>query len=185
MLRPNVILLDLGLPDIGGIEVTQRLRRSIQTPIIILSIHATTSDKLAALDAGADNYLTKPYVPGELFERIQTALLRPEVQNTRVFQDSDLTVDLNRRHVQIGNKQIQLTPNEYELLKVFVLNVGRLLAQLRLVREVWGEKMHDDEALQLLPATIGTLRQKLNCDPLYPRHITTEPGVGYRLRTSL
>jgi two-component system KDP operon response regulator KdpE len=184
VLRPDVILLDLGLPDIDGIEVTRHLRRWTQAPIIILSVRASETDKIAALDAGADNYLTKPYQPGDLFERIQTALLRTAIQGAGVLQDGDLAVDLTCQVVRIDNKQIQLTPTEYDLLKVFVLNVGRLLTQLRLAREVWGEK-HDDEALRLLRTTIGTLRQKLKCNPLHPRHIITEPGVGYRLQTEL
>jgi two-component system KDP operon response regulator KdpE len=180
-LDPDVILLDLGLPDIDGIEVTQRLRRTTQAPIIILSVRAAESDKLAALDAGADDYLTKPYQANELFERIRTALLRTTLQGEPVFEAGDLVVDLKRRTVRIGSNQIQLTGAEYELLKVLVLNAGKLMTQRRLASDVWGR--HDIEALQLLRTTIGSLRQKLEANPLRPRHIATELGVGFRLRT--
>jgi two-component system KDP operon response regulator KdpE len=181
-LQPDVILLDLGLPDIDGIEVTRQLRRRSQVPVIILSVRAAESDKIAALDAGADDYLTKPCQPGELLERVRTALLRRMIEGARVFQAGDLTVDLEGQAVQIGARRVQLTSTEYDLLRVFVLNAGRLLTQRRLTHEVWGEK-HHEEALQLLRTTIGSLRQKLEVNPARPRHISTEPGVGFRLRT--
>ena len=180
-LEPDVILLDLGLPDIDGIEVTQRLRRSTQTPIIVLSARVADFDKIAALDAGADDYLTKPYQPSELFERIRTALLRTTIQGESVFEAGDLVVDLSRQTVRIGNNQIQLTDPEYELLRVLVLNAGKLMTQHQLASDVWGG--HDIGALQLLRTTIGSLRQKLEADPARPSHIATEPGVGFRLRT--
>jgi len=180
-LEPDVILLDLGLPDIDGIEVTQRLRQATQTPIIILSARVADFDKIAALDAGADDYLTKPYQPSELFERIRTALLRTTIQGESLFEAGDLVVDLNRQTVRIGDNQLQLTDSEYRLLRVLVLNAGKLMTQQHLASEVWGR--HDIEALQLLRTTIGSLRQKLETDPMRPRHIATEPGVGFRLRT--
>ena len=180
-LEPDVILLDLGLPDIDGIEVTQLLRRSTQTPIIILSARTADLDKIAALDAGADDYLTKPYQPKELFESVRTALLRTTIQGESVFQAGDLVVDLSRQIVRVGNDKIQLTDAEYELLRVLVLNAGKLMTQHQLATDVWGR--HDIEALQLLRTTIGSLRQKLEADPAGPRHIATEPGVGFRLRT--
>jgi two-component system, OmpR family, KDP operon response regulator KdpE len=181
MLEPDVVLLDLGLPDIDGIEVTQRLRRSTQTPIIIISARTADLDKIAALDAGADDYLTKPYQPKELFERVRTALIRTTIHGESVFQAGDLVVDLRRQIVGVGNNQIQLTQAEYELLRVLVLNAGKLVTQHQLATDVWGR--HDLEALQLLRTTIGPLRQKLEADPARPRHIATEPGVGFRLRT--
>lgn len=180
-LEPDVILLDLGLPDIDGIEVTERLRRSTQTPIIILSARTAILDKIAALDAGADDYLTKPYQPSELFERVRTALLRATIQGESVFEAGDLAVDLNQQTVKIGNNQIQLPDPEYKLLRVLVLNAGKLMTQRQLASDVWGR--HDTEALQLLRTTIGSLREKLETDPMRPRHIATEPGVGFRLRT--
>jgi len=180
-LQPDVIVLDIGLPDIDGIEVTRRLRPLVQTPIIILSVHAAESDKIAALDAGADDYLTKPCDLGELLDRIRTVLARATLQDARVVTAGDLVVDLNRQMVQVANKPVHLTAMEYEVLKVLALNGGRLLTQRRLAREVWGERS-DDNSLQMLRATISTLRQKLDTDPAHPGHISTEPGVGYRLR---
>lgn len=181
VLRPDVIVLDIGLPDIDGIEVTRRLRPLVQTPIIILSVHATEADKIAALDAGADDYLTKPCDLGDLLDRIRTALLRVALQDERVFALGDLVVDLGRQMVQIGEDPIQLTATEYDLLRVLVLNAGRLLTQSRLAQEVWRERS-DEDALQMLRTTINTLRQKLDTNPARPRFIVLEPGVGYRLR---
>jgi len=183
-LRPDVILLDLGLPDIDGIEVVRRLRQFAHTPIIILSVRASESDKIEALDAGADDYLTKPYQPAELCERIRTAILWNSSAEEVVRVADDLTVDLQHHSVQIGNKIIQLTANEYDVLEVLVVNAGRLLTQRRLAHEVWSDKS-DEEAVQLLRTTISNLRAKLEADPARPRHIVTEPGVGYRLRIAL
>jgi len=180
-LEPDVILLDLGLPDIDGIEVTQRLRRSTQTPIIILSARSADLDKIAALDAGADDYLTKPYQPKELFERVRTALFRATLQGENVFEAGGLVVDLSCQTVRINNSLIQLTDLEYELLRVLVLNAGKLMTQHQLATDVWGR--HDIQTLQLLRTTISSLRQKLEADPARPSHIATEPGVGFRLRT--
>ena len=178
----DVILLDLGLPDIDGIEVVRRLRRTVQTPIIILSVRDSQSDKLAALDAGADDYLTKPCEPARLLERIGAALLRETLARVPALALGDLTVDLNNGAVQVGGQPVQLTASEYELLKVLVINAGRLLTQRRLIHEVWGE-MSSEEGLRCLRATVNSLRQKLEANPAQPRHIGTEPGVGYRLWT--
>ena len=180
-LPPDVILLDLGLPDVDGIEVTHRLRTFTDTPIIILSVRAAESDKIAALDSGADDYLTKPCQPEQLIERVRAALLRKTIQDAPVFVAGDLAVDLNRHIVQFGDRQVELTENEYALLKVLVTNAGRLLTQRRLAHEVWSE-IGGDEALGRLRTTISTLRQKLEANPSRPRHIVTEQGVGYRLR---
>lgn len=181
VLRPDVIVLDIGLPGIDGIEVTRRLRPLVQTPVIILSVRATEADKIAALNAGADDYLTKPCDLGELLDRIQTALRRVALKHVRVFASGDLVVDLSRQIVQIGEDPIQLTLAEYDLLRVLVLNAGRLLTQRRLAQEVWRESS-DEDALQMLRITINTLRQKLDVDSARPRLIAVEPGVGYRLR---
>lgn len=180
-LQPDVIVLDIGLPDIDGVEVTRRLRRLVQTPIIILSVHATASDKIAALDAGADDYLTKPCDLDALLDRIRTALRRVMPQDAEVFASGDLTVDLRQQMVQLGEKQIHLTETEYDLLRILVLNPGKLLTQRRLVREVW-EDAGDEEGLQMLRNTISALRQKLDAPSKSSCHITLEPGVGYRLR---
>ena len=180
-LRPDVILLDIGLPDIDGIEVTRRLRQLVQTQIIILSVHATESDKIAALEAGADDYLTKPCDLGELLDRMAAAVRRITLHDSRVLAAGDLVVDLDREMVQVANNPIQLTAMEYEVLKVLVLNGGRLLTQRRLAQKLWGGRS-DDYILQVLRNTISTLRRKLDANAAYPGHIATEPGVGYRLR---
>lgn len=177
-LRPDVIILDIGLPDIDGVEVTRRLRLFVQTPIIILSAHSTASDKIGALDAGADDYLTKPCDLDTLIERLLAILGRAMAKDVGVFAAGDLKIDLRREVVQLGGKQIQLTKGEYDLLRILVLNAGGLLTQRRLVREVW-EEIGDEEGLQMLRTTISTLRQKLDARSC---HITLEPGVGYRLR---
>jgi len=181
VVRPDVILLDIGLPDIDGIEVTRRLRPLFQTPIIILSVHAMESDKIAALDAGADDYLTKPCDLQDVLDRILTALRRVSARGAEVFTTGDLVVDLKHQIVQVANNPVCLTAVEYDLLKVLVFNAGRLLTQRRLTQEVWGER-NEESALSLLRTTMATLRQKLDSDRSHPGHIATEPGVGYRLR---
>jgi len=181
VVQPDVIILDIGLPGIDGIEVTRRLRPSVQTPIIILSVNAAESDKIAALDAGADDYLTKPCDLGELLDRIRTALRRATLKDLDVFTVRDLEVDVNRQTVHVANEPVELTETEYNLLKVLVLNAGKLLTQDRLVKESWG-KGSDADAGQMLQTTIRTLRPKLDANSSQPDHIATEPGVGYRLR---
>ena len=182
-LEPDVIVLDLGLPDFDGIEVTQRLREVVQTPIIILSVRASASDKIAALNAGADDYLTKPCRPRDLTERIHMALLRAYILESGVFDDGDLMVDLNHRTVRVRNNQVHLTATEYDLLKELILNAGRLLTQDRLAHDVWNDK--SEATVQLLRTTMSTLRQKLESSSGRSRRIIMEPGVGYRLRAEL
>ena len=182
LVQPDVMLLDLGLPDMDGIEVTRQLRRRTQAPIIILSVRSSESDKIDALDAGADDYLTKPCQATDLFERIRAALRRSRNPGGQVFAAGDLKVDLSHGEVRIGVHSVQLTASEFDVLRVLALNPGRLITQSRLAREVWGEKP-DGEALQLLRSTVSALRQKLETNPARPRYIATEPGVGFRLRT--
>ncbi len=179
--QPILTTLDVSLPGIDGFEVARRIRAFSGTYIIMLSARDEEIDTLMGLDAGADDYLTKPYQPQELFERVRTALLRTTIQGESVFEAGDLVVDLSRQTVRIGNNQIQLTDPEYELLRVLVLNAGKLMTQHQLASDVWGG--HDITVLQLLRTTIGSLRQKLEADPARPSHIATEPGVGFRLRT--
>ena len=181
VMQPDVIILDIGLPGIDGIEVTRRLRPSIQTPIIILSVHAAESDKIAALDAGANDYLTKPCDFGDLLDHIRAALRPATLKNASVFTAGDLVVDVNRQTVHVANEPVRLTATEYNLLKVLVLNAGRLLTEGRLAKEIWGEKS-DGDARQVLRTTIRSLRQRLDANSSQPGHIATEPGVGYRLR---
>jgi two-component system, OmpR family, KDP operon response regulator KdpE len=183
MLLPDVIVLDIGLPDIDGIEVTHRLRQLISTPIIILSVHATESDKIAALDAGADDYLTKPCDMRELRDRIRTAMRRATIQGSLIYIVGDLVVDLDSQVVKVASKPVPLTITEYQLLKILVFNAGRLMTQQRLAQEAWGKRT--GEGLQMLRTTISALRQKLDTNQADPGHIATEPGVGYRLRIAL
>lgn len=180
--RPDVILLDLGLPGIEGTQVTTSLRKWTPTPIIILSVQGEESAKIAALDAGADDYLTKPFGVGELLARIRAALRRvSKPDGDPVLIAGELRVDLSERTVRLRETEVQLTPTEYSLLKAFVVHANRLLTHRQLVREVWGGA-HYEDAQHLLRVNISNLRRKLETDPTRPRYIITEPGVGYRLR---
>ncbi len=179
--RPDLIILDLGLPDIDGVEVTRRLREWTQTPIIIVSVREQEADKIAALDAGADDYLTKPFGAGELMARIRVALRRitqPEAPS--VFTSGDLSVDLTRRVVSVSGREILLTPIEYDILKALVQHAGKVLTHHQLLRIVWGTAYESET--HLLRVNVSNLRRKIEQDPADPRHILTEPGVGYRLK---
>ncbi len=180
--HPDVIILDLGLPDIGGAEIMTHLRQWSQTPIIILSVQGEESAKVAALDAGADDYLTKPFGAGELRARIRAALRRTyKEESGPVFTTGNLRVDLAARIVRLSEHEVQLTPTEYSLLKVLVIHAGKLLTHRHLAREVWGGA-HYEDTQHLLRVNISNLRRKLEADPARPRYIVTEPGVGYRLQ---
>lgn len=180
--RPDLIILDLGLPDIDGIEVTRRLREWTRVPVIVLSVREHETDKIAALDAGADDYLTKPFGVGELLARIRTAL-RHAARSTDepIFTYGELSVDLSRRSVTVAGEEVQLTPTEYDLLRLLVNEAGKVLTHHQLLRQVWGPGY--DEELHMLRVNISNLRRKLERDPTRPRYIVTEPGVGYRLRS--
>lgn len=179
--HPDVIILDLGLPDLDGVEVTRRLREWTQTPIIILSVRGGEDDKIAALDAGADDYLTKPFGTGELTARIRAALrhAQPSGETQPVFQVDGLRVDLLHRTVTVDGKAVELTPTEYELLKLLVQHAGKVVTHNQLLRAVWGTA-YEDEA-HLLRVNISNLRHKIENDPTQPHYILTESGVGYRL----
>jgi two-component system KDP operon response regulator KdpE len=179
--RPDVVILDVGLPDIDGIEVTRQLREWTQIPIIILSVREHEADKIAALDAGADDYLTKPFGVGELLARLRVALrhaTQPAGEST--FATGDLTVDLVRRVVTVGGHEIQLTPTEYDLLRVLVTNAGKVLTHRQLLRQVWG--VGYEAETHLLRVNMSNLRRKIEPEPTRPVYVITEPGVGYRLR---
>lgn len=179
--RPEVIVLDLGLPDVDGLEVIRQIREWSQAPILVLSVRGQEQDKVAALDAGADDYLTKPFGSGELLARIGVALrhaLQPQTEP--VFTSGDLTVDLGKRLVTMGDQQLRLSPIEYDLLKVLVLNAGKVLTHRQLLRQVWGAGY--EQETHLLRVTMSNLRRKIEPLPAQPRYIITEPGVGYRLR---
>ena len=182
--HPDVILLDLGLPDLDGTEITHCLREWAQTPIIILSVRDQESDKIAALDAGADDYLSKPFGPGELLARIRAALRRAARRvGESILSAGEVTIDVERREVRVGGKPVPLTPTEFHLLQVLVTNAGKVLTHRQLVREVWSGTYYED-ALHLLRVNISNLRQKLETDVSRPQLVVTEPGVGYRLRAS-
>jgi two-component system KDP operon response regulator KdpE len=180
--KPDIIILDLGLPDIDGVEVTRLLRQWTQIPIIILSVRGSESDKIAALDAGADDYLTKPFGVGELLARLRAALRRTaQTANEPVFTSGNLKVDLARRLVTVSGREVQLTPTEYGLLRVLVTHAGKVLTHRHLLHEVWGAEYREE--FHMLHVNISNLRRKIELDPARPQFIITEPGVGYRLRT--
>ena len=182
MHHPDIVILDLGLPDMDGLDVIRSLREWTQTPILILSVREQESDKIPALDAGADDYLTKPFGVGELVARIRATLRRAQAVDTGVvFTAGDLEVDLSRRIVSLNSRKVQLTPTEYDLLKVLIRHVDKVLTHRQLIREVWGGTCYEDD-MHLLRVNVSNLRRKLETDPARPRHIVTEPGVGYRLR---
>jgi two-component system KDP operon response regulator KdpE len=179
--RPDVIILDLGLPDLDGVEVTKRLREWTQTPIIILSVRDQEEAKVAALDAGADDYLTKPFGVGELLARIRVAIRHAtRSPDEPVFTTGDLKVDLTRRLVTVAGREISLTPTEYDLLKALVAHAGTVVTRHQLLVKVWGVAYEQDA--HLLQVNVSNLRRKLEPDPARPRFIQTEPGVGYRLK---
>ena len=182
--KPDIVILDLGLPDIDGVEVTRLLRQWTQIPIIILSVRGSERDKIAALDAGADDYLTKPFGVGELLARLRAALRRAaQTTSEPVFTSGSLKVDLARRLVSVSGREVQLTPTEYELLRVLVTHAGKVLTHHHLLREVWGTEY--GEEFHMLHVNISNLRRKIEPDPARPQFIITEPGVGYCLRTDV
>jgi len=181
--NPEVILLDLGLPDGDGIEVTRRLREWTRVPIIVISARGKEDDKVAALDAGADDYLTKPFGMNELLARIRVALRHarqasgPEEQEIEV---GGLRVDLVRRLVTVDGEEVHLTPIEYRLLAYLAQNLGRVLTHRQILQEVWGPGRGDQA--HYVRVQMAELRKKIEADPARPRLLLTEPGVGYRLR---
>jgi two-component system KDP operon response regulator KdpE len=177
--RPDVVLLDLGLPDLDGVEVLKRLREWSRVPVLILSVRDREDDKVAALDAGADDYVTKPFSSGELLARLRAALrhLRPQPADA-VFHSGDLEVDLSARVVRKRGQEVKLTPTEYSLLRVFVTHAGKVLTHRQLLTEVWGPKAV--EQTHYLRVHIAHLREKVKDIPGQPEFIRTEPGIGYR-----
>ncbi len=179
--RPDVIILDLGLPDLDGIEVTRRLREWSNTPIIILSVREAEQDKIAALDAGADDYLTKPFGTGELMARMRVVMRRLAGKSDEpILQVDGLKMDLSRRVVTVDENQISLTPTEYEILRLLLQNAGKVLTHRQLLRQVWGNAYESE--MHMLRVNISNLRHKIEADPTRPHYLVTEPGVGYRLR---
>ncbi|MBI1281781.1 MAG: response regulator [Anaerolineaceae bacterium] len=181
-MRPDLIILDMGLQDMDGLEVLKRLREWTKTPVIILSVRDADRDKIAALDAGADDYLTKPFSTEELLARMRVAQRHAQPQEQEaVFTVGNLQVDFARRLVTRGGEPVKLTPTEYALLRLLIQHAGRVLTHRQILKEVWGPEYVDE--LHYLRVYFAQLRQKLEDDPTLPKLILTEPGVGYRLQT--
>ena len=183
--RPDVVILDLSLPDVDGIEVTRQLRAWSRVPIIVLSVRGEDADKVAALELGADDYLTKPFSSRELVARIRVALRHAAPaageQGEAVFRTDQLAIDFQRRRVTVGGDEIHLTPTEYEVLKYLAQHAGKVITRRNLLQAVWGPQYGDED--HYLHVFIGQLRRKLEPNPGRPRYLLTEPGVGYRLRS--
>jgi len=178
--HPDLIVLDLGLPDIDGIEVIKNLRDWTQIPIIVLSVREHEDDKIKALDAGADDYVTKPFSMGELLARLRVALRRAAKSDDEpILTFGELSIDFARRNVIMRGEEVKLTPTEYEVLKYLVQQAGRVVTHRQLLRAIWGSNFQEES--QYLRVYIGQLRRKIESDPSQPTYIITEPGVGYRL----
>ena len=180
--RPDLVILDLGLPDMDGLEVLKKIRLASNLPVIILSVRDDEADKIAALDAGADDYLTKPFDAGELLARIRSVLRRIQPGTTdTVFKSGKLVMDMARHVVTAGGEPVKLTPIEYELLKMFIITGGRVATHKRILKEVWNRNEETDDSMHLLRVTVSNLRNKIEEDPNRPVYIATEPGIGYRM----
>lgn len=179
-LRPDIIILDLGLPDMDGLDVLLRLREWTKTPVIILSVREGDHDKISVLDAGADDYLTKPFSMEELQARMRVALRHTQTtEEIQIFTSGNLQVDLTRRIVQVKGENVKLTPTEYALLRLMIQHSGKALTHQQILRSVWGpEYVHETHYLRVY---FAQLRQKIEDNPTLPQIILTEPGVGYRL----
>ena len=181
--HPDIIILDLGLPDLDGLEVTRRLREWSSTPIIVVSAREKERDKVEALDAGADDYLTKPFGTAELLARIRVALrhsLKTMGVDDGLFEERELRVDLARRQVFVQGNEVHLTPIEYKLLTILIQNAGKVVTGRQLLKQVWGPGYMNES--HYVRVYMGQLRHKLEVDPTRPRYLITEPGVGYRLK---
>jgi two-component system, OmpR family, KDP operon response regulator KdpE len=178
--RPDLVLLDLGLPDIDGQALIGRIRELSPVPIVVLSSRGDEAAKVAALDAGADDYVTKPFGADELMARLRAALRHRLAQQgaERTFASGDLNVDLVRRLVRRGTEDVRLSPKEYDILEQLVIHAGKVLTHKHLLREVWRDESVDPQYLRVY---VRQLRQKIETDPSSPRHVLTEPGIGYRL----
>jgi two-component system KDP operon response regulator KdpE len=183
--QPDLVILDLGLPDLDGLEVLRRLREWTAVPVIILSARGQERDKVAALDAGADDYVAKPFAVGELLARVRAALRRAARvaagTDDAVFRAGNLQVNLARRRVSLAGTEVRLTPTEYRLLTTLVRHAGKVLTHRQLLHEVWGAPYVDQT--QYLRVYMTQLRHKLEAEPTRPKLLITEPGVGYRLQT--
>jgi two-component system KDP operon response regulator KdpE len=179
--HPDLMILDLGLPDLDGVEVTRRVREWSQIPIIILSVRNREAEKIEALNAGADDYLTKPFGMGELLARVQVIMRRVVSTGTHpVVQIGDLVINLDRHEVTFSGKEIALTPTEFDLLNILVQNAGKVVTQRHLIHKVWGTGYENES--RLLRVNISNLRHKIEPNPAQPVYILTELGIGYRMK---
>ncbi|MDK1475917.1 response regulator [Streptomyces sp. 549] len=180
--RPDVVILDLGLPDMDGVDVIRGIRGWTRVPILVLSARHSSDEKVEALDAGADDYVTKPFGMDELLARLRAAVRRaepaPAAGDTAVVETGTFSVDLAAKKVHRAGRDVRLTPTEWHLLEVLVRHTGRLVSQKQLLREVWGPSYGSET--NYLRVYMAQLRRKLEADPSHPRHFITEPGMGYR-----
>ncbi|WP_329438901.1 response regulator [Streptomyces canus] len=180
--QPDVVLLDLGLPDMDGVDVIKGLRGWTRVPILVLSARQASDEKVAALDAGADDYVTKPFSMDELLARLRAAVRRTEevplVPGATLVETADFTIDLLAKKAVRGDHDVRLTPTEWHLLEILVTSPGRLITQKHLLREVWGDSQSNKT--NYLRVYMAQLRRKLEADPSRPRYLITEPGMGYR-----
>jgi two-component system KDP operon response regulator KdpE len=180
--QPDVVVLDLGLPDMDGVDVIKGLRGWTRSPILVLSARQTSEEKVRALDAGADDYVTKPFSMDELLARLRAAVRRTAEADTTdataIVTTEDFAVDLVAKRVRRGGNNVRLTPTEWHLLEVLIRHPGRLISQKQLLQEVWGPSYHTQS--NYLRVYMAQLRRKLEADPSNPRHLITEPGMGYR-----
>ncbi len=177
--RPDVVILDLGLPNLPGVEVLKRLREWTQVPVLILSVRGEEPDKVAALDAGADDYLTKPFASGELLARLRVMLRRVQAaEEPGPIRFGNVEVDLTRRTVTRNGAEVRLTAKEYALLRLFLIHRGKVITHGQVLREIWGPKA--GEQTHYLRVYMARLRQKLEDEPNQPRYFRTEAGIGYR-----
>lgn len=182
-IRPDLIILDLNLPDIDGTEVILDIRKRIQLPIVVLTARTEERFKIKALDAGADDYVAKPFSVTELLARLRAVIRRWIPQDKdHVFKIGDLSVDITKRKVQFAGNDVRLTPTEYEVLKVLIFNSGKVVTQQQFFREVWNRSQEVKGADHLLRVTVSKLRNKIEPDANRPTYIFTEPAVGYRLQ---
>ena len=182
--HPEVVILDLGLPDIDGIDVIRGIRARARTPIIVLSVREDPADKVDALEAGADDYLTKPFAVAELLARISAVMRRlvPADVGGGTLRAGDIAMDVARHEVVLRGRRIDLTPTEYDVLRLLLISAGRVVTHGRMLEEIWNKTEEIEGALHLLRVTISNLRGKIESDPDRPASLLTEPGIGYRLR---
>jgi two-component system KDP operon response regulator KdpE len=181
--KPDLVILDLGLPDMDGVDITRQIREVSSIPIIILSVRSSESNKIEALDAGADDYLTKPFSMGELLARVRVVLRRNDIEDSEpVMRSNKLVLDIPKHQVTMAGDEIALTPTEFDILTVLMQSKGVVVTHKQLMQKVWGSSYEFGDESRLLRVNISNLRHKLEKDPNRPEYILTELGVGYRFR---